>query len=187
MKIQVKIFSTKEPPVFEVRADRKGKGQRERLVAELEAIPTFDFAAVDELLVITCAVPRDSLALERASGAEAAGGWTEVPLGEEVLGKKKDDKKKTTTKKKGSKKEEEEMEEAEDGGDDEQKINLEMRIAGDAVKRERVKAAFLVALAKAKEAAIKGTTHDTHPRTAHAAHDLSDLYRAHRGRAGQGL
>jgi hypothetical protein len=81
LKIQVKIFSTKEPPVIEVRADRKGKGQRERLVAELEAIPTFDFATVDELLVITCAVPRDSLALERSSGAEAAGEGTDQEQG----------------------------------------------------------------------------------------------------------
>ena len=78
-------------------------------------------------------------------------------------------KKKKKTKKKGSKKEEDEEEmeeEEEDGGsgdnDDEQKINLELRIAGDAVKRERVKVAFLVALAKAKEAAVKGTTLDAH-------------------------
>jgi hypothetical protein len=151
----VKIFSTKEPPVIEVRADRKAKGQRERVVAELEAIPAFDFATEGQALVITCAVPRDSLALERGGGAAAA--WIEVPLGEEVLGKKK---KEEADKKKGKK----EKDDEEEGDDDEQKIAVELRIEGDATKREKVKDAFLVALSKAKEAAVKGT-HTPHTHT----------------------
>lgn len=160
--MQVKLFSTKEPPVVEVRVDRKTQGERERTVVELAAIDAFDFTtnaagAERQALVVRFAVPHDALTLERASGAAAE--WQGVPLGEDILGKNKKDNKKKSKKKKKKKSDEqgENAGDADGNGDQQKKIEIELRIEGDDAKRARVKEAFLVALAKAKEAAVKGT------------------------------
>jgi hypothetical protein len=153
--------------VFEVRADCKAQNSRERLVAQLSPIDAFKFATEGQALVIRCLAPRDFIALERSSAT--TGEWEEVPLGEEVLPKKqkkeekKEKKEKKKKTKKGKKEEAEEMDEdsdeEENGGADSNdgEVEIELRIEGNDTKRSSVKDAFLVALAKAKEAEEKGT------------------------------
>jgi len=146
VKVQVKLFTTKEPPVLEVRADHKALALRDRVVAHLVPIDTFDFGLHGNALLIECSAPVSALSIHRSSGGE----WKDLPLDDQVMGNKEDGKKKKKGKKdKQYKKEEED-------GSKEQKVKMKLRIEGDEAKRAKVKEAFLVALAKAKEAVVKG-------------------------------